>query len=219
MAVANTYTLEKLRLAHRGQGSRLPAQQRDDRLQLAARRHRPRSGRIGTEPNQIAPGKRMLSSQTPTIVARTARSCWSPAAPAAGRSSTRCCASWSTCWTSTCRCARRWMRRLHHAWFPDRVEVEPAPARQYADALKKLREMGHISTTSRRIWETLIPSASIPAAAFIRASPTAGATARRQGIKLVIVRSPRSQQRSVFFAADCGLRLRTKLLRAFPRPG
>src|SRR5262249_2813035 len=29
-----------------------------------------RSGAIGTEPNLIAPGKRMLSSQTPTVVAK-----------------------------------------------------------------------------------------------------------------------------------------------------
>ena len=32
-----------------------------------------RRGRIGTPPNRIRPGKRMLSSQTPTIVARNGR--------------------------------------------------------------------------------------------------------------------------------------------------
>ena len=32
-----------------------------------------RSGRIGTAPNLIAPGKRMLSSQTPTILAKNGK--------------------------------------------------------------------------------------------------------------------------------------------------
>ena len=49
-------------------------------------------GLIGTEPNLAAPGKRMLSSMTPTILAegRPARS-WSWAAWADARSSTPCC--------------------------------------------------------------------------------------------------------------------------------
>ena len=50
----------------------LPAQQRDGRLQPDPRPHR-HAGRIGTPANLIAPGKRMLSSQSPTIVLKDGR--------------------------------------------------------------------------------------------------------------------------------------------------
>src|SRR5439155_5650486 len=70
MAVANTYTLERSygsRVVVRGAGFLLNNEMMDFNW-------RPwqtdRQGTIGTEPNQIAPGKRMLSSQTPTIVVR-----------------------------------------------------------------------------------------------------------------------------------------------------
>jgi gamma-glutamyltranspeptidase / glutathione hydrolase len=33
--------------------------------------------------------------------------------------------------------------RLHHAWLPDRVRVEPGVLENHADALRKLRAMGH----------------------------------------------------------------------------
>src|SRR5207249_7963596 len=68
MAVANTYTLERSygsRVVVRGAGFLLNNEIRDFN-------HRPgvtnRRGAIGTLPNQVAPGKRMLSSMTPTIV-------------------------------------------------------------------------------------------------------------------------------------------------------
>ena len=66
------------------------------------------SGLIGTAPNRIAPGKRMLSSMSPTIVMRgRPRPRSSPARRAAGRSRTRCSGSCSTSWSSADRPARR----------------------------------------------------------------------------------------------------------------
>jgi gamma-glutamyltranspeptidase/glutathione hydrolase len=33
--------------------------------------------------------------------------------------------------------------RMHHQWFPDRLRVEAALARQHADTIRQLRAMGH----------------------------------------------------------------------------
>src|SRR6202022_4449451 len=70
MAVANTYTLERSygsRVLVRGAGFLLNDEMMDFNWRPG---FSDREGAIGTEANQIAPGKRMLSSQTPTIVAR-----------------------------------------------------------------------------------------------------------------------------------------------------
>ena len=93
MAVSNTYTLEQLYgVAHHGEGGRLPAEQRDDRLQLVPRRDDDeRPDRHGAEPDRAGQADAQLAVRRRSWPA-TARWCWSPAAPAAGRSSTRCCA-------------------------------------------------------------------------------------------------------------------------------
>ena len=70
MAVSNTYTLERSygsRVVVRGAGFLLNNEMMDFNWKPGITDG---SGTIGTEANQIAPGKRMLSSQTPTIVAR-----------------------------------------------------------------------------------------------------------------------------------------------------
>ena len=126
MAVSNTYTLERsYGSRHRGQGGRLPAQQRDDRLQLAPGRDQPRR-RIGTPANQIAPGKRMLSSQTPTIVAKDGKVVLVTGSPG----------SRTIINTVAAACVVNVLDfdmdiapavdapRLHHQWFPDRVRFE-----------------------------------------------------------------------------------------------
>src|SRR5262249_24801396 len=67
MAVANTYTLEQSygsRVVVKGAGFLLINEMMDFNWKPGVT---DRKGTIGTEPNQIAPGKRMLSSQTPTI--------------------------------------------------------------------------------------------------------------------------------------------------------
>src|SRR5207247_5666790 len=73
MAVSNTYTLERSygsRLVVRGAGFLLNNEMMDFNWFPGVTT---RSGLIGTPANQIEPGKRMLSSQTPTVVARGGR--------------------------------------------------------------------------------------------------------------------------------------------------
>src|SRR6185503_7868367 len=73
MAVSNTYTLEQkygCRVVVRGAGFLLNNEMGDFNWRPG---HTNRQGTIGTLPNQIQPGKRMLSSQTPTIVSREGR--------------------------------------------------------------------------------------------------------------------------------------------------
>src|SRR5262249_32698559 len=63
MAVANTYTLERgygSRVVVKGAGFLLNNEMLDFNWRPG---HTDRSGAVGTEPNLIAPGKRMLSSQ------------------------------------------------------------------------------------------------------------------------------------------------------------
>src|SRR5262249_32485420 len=70
MAVANTYTLEQSygsRIGVKGAGFLLNNEMMDFNWRPG---HTDRTGVIGTEPNQITPGKRMLSSQTPTIISK-----------------------------------------------------------------------------------------------------------------------------------------------------
>jgi len=69
MAVANTYTLERSygsRVVVRGAGFLLNNEMLDFNPRPGVT---DRTGRIGTPANEVAPGKRMLSSQTPTVVA------------------------------------------------------------------------------------------------------------------------------------------------------
>src|SRR5262249_52733461 len=70
LAVSNTYTLENAyggKIVVRGAGFLLNNEMLDFNPRPGVTT---RGGLIGTEPNTVAPGKRMLSSQTPTIVAR-----------------------------------------------------------------------------------------------------------------------------------------------------
>ncbi|HEV3236027.1 MAG TPA: gamma-glutamyltransferase, partial [Gemmataceae bacterium] len=73
MAVSNTYTLERSygsRVVVKGAGFLLNDEMMDFNWKPGITN---RNGSIGTAPNQIAPGKRMLSSQTPTIVAKNGK--------------------------------------------------------------------------------------------------------------------------------------------------
>jgi gamma-glutamyltranspeptidase/glutathione hydrolase len=149
MAVANTYTLEHgfgSRVVVKGAGFLLNNEMTDFNWRPGVT---DRKGMIGTSPNQIAPGKRMLSSQTPTIVARDGKVLLVTGSPG------------SRTIINTVLCVlvnvldfdmdvRRAVDapRLHHQWFPDAALFERDG--KDAAALDRLRAMGHTVRTGKR---------------------------------------------------------------------
>jgi gamma-glutamyltranspeptidase/glutathione hydrolase len=144
MAVANTYTLEHSygsRVVVRGAGFLLNNEMSDFNWRPG---HTDRQGRIGTAANQIAPGKRMLSSQTPTIVVRDGRPVLVTGSPG-GRTIINTVLGVLTSvleYQTPLRDAID-APRLHHQWFPDEVRFEASLQSKHGAALERLREMGH----------------------------------------------------------------------------
>lgn len=100
------------------------------------------AGRIGTKPNVIAPGKRMLSSQSPTIVLKDGRVHVVTGSPG-GRTIPN-----TTLWVllnllefDLDPAAAVAAPRTHHAWFPDILQVERALF--HDDVVKPLERLGH----------------------------------------------------------------------------
>ncbi len=104
------------------------------------------SGRIGTEPNQIAPGKRMLSSQSPTLVIKDGKVHVVTGSPG-GRKIPN-----TTLWVllnvlefGMDPASAVAAPRTHHQWFPDRLSLEGgAWPKSTRDALT---ERGHHLST------------------------------------------------------------------------
>lgn len=99
-------------------------------------------GLIGTAPNLAQPGKRMISSMTPTIVTKDGKLFMVTGTPG-GRTIINTV-------LGTILNAVDWRMnaqeavdagRIHHQWLPDHVRVEPFALS--ADTLKLLRGMGH----------------------------------------------------------------------------
>jgi gamma-glutamyltranspeptidase/glutathione hydrolase len=142
MAVSNTYTLEHSygsRVVVRGAGFLLNNEMVDFNWRPGVT---DRQGSIGTPPNQIAPGKRMLSSQTPTIVARDGKVLLVTGSPGS-----RTIINTSLCIVLNVVEFGMDIRRavdaprLHHQWFPDEAKFEGTG--EYPDAVAKLKAMGH----------------------------------------------------------------------------
>ncbi|MBC8872005.1 MAG: gamma-glutamyltransferase [Planctomycetes bacterium] len=145
MAVANTYTLEAswgACVVVSGAGFVLNNEMGDFNWLPG---HTDRKGRIGTPPNLIEPSKRMLSSQSPTIVARDGRAVLITGSPG-GRTII------NTVIGIVLNVLEFGMSlpeavdspRMHHQWFPDRLDLEGTDDARYGDAVKQLRKMGHV---------------------------------------------------------------------------
>jgi gamma-glutamyltranspeptidase/glutathione hydrolase len=144
MAVANTYTLEYSygsRVVVRGAGFLLNNEMGDFNWKPG---HTDRQGRIGTAANQIAPGKRMLSSQSPTIVVRNGRPVLITGSPG-GRTiiNTVICVLLNVLQYEMPLREAIDAPRLHHQWFPDQVRFEGLADKDFAETLARLRARGH----------------------------------------------------------------------------
>ena len=97
---------------------------------------------IGTAPNTIAPGKRPISSMTPTIVAKDGRVVLVTGSPGSQAiPHTVLCILVSVLDFGMPIQTAVESPRLSHAWFPDRITFE-APER-YPEAMKSLKALGH----------------------------------------------------------------------------
>jgi len=144
MAVSNTYTLEQSfggKIMVNGCGFLLNNEMGDFNPKPGVTDSK---GTIGTPPNQIAPGKRMLSSMTPTIVLKDGKVVLIEGSPG-GRTiiNTVCCVTLNVLEFGMPLREAVDAPRMQHAWFPDELTVEPALLKEHAEALRELRAMGH----------------------------------------------------------------------------
>ena len=108
------------------------------------------NGRIGTEANQIRPEQRMLSSMTPTIVAKDGVPLFATGSPG-GKTII------NTSMQTVLNIIDHGMTiaesieasRIHHQWLPDRTRVERNGLSP--DTLRLYREFGHVVTEGRGI--------------------------------------------------------------------
>ncbi|HIL69471.1 MAG TPA: gamma-glutamyltransferase, partial [Verrucomicrobia bacterium] len=100
------------------------------------------NGLIGTQPNRVAPGKRMLSSMTPTIVSHKGRAVMAIGSPG-GRTiiNTVLQVILNVLVFDMNIAEAVEAGRVHHQWFPDRIDLETRATS--SDSLKILQNMGH----------------------------------------------------------------------------
>lgn len=151
LAISNTYTLERSygsRLVVEGAGFLLNNEMMDFNCRPGVT---DRTGRIGTEPNRIAPGKRMLSSQCPTIVCKDGKVLLITGSPG-GRTiiNTVLCVVTNVLDHKMDIRAAVDAPRLHHQWLPDELRLERGPDVQQAALVKALTERGHAVITHRQ---------------------------------------------------------------------
>ena len=152
MAVSNTYTLENSwgsRIVVHGAGFVLNNEMGDFNWKPG---HTDRKGRIGTPPNVIAPGKRMLSSQTPVIVMRDGRPYLITGSPG-GRTIINTVLSILISVLEFDLPAAEAVAspRMHHQWFPDVLVLERSRASDFEQTVQALKAMGHqVSTRSQQ---------------------------------------------------------------------
>jgi gamma-glutamyltranspeptidase/glutathione hydrolase len=109
-------------------------------------------GLVGAEANAVAPGKRPLSSMTPTIVVRDGRAWMVTGSPGGPRIIT-------TTLLTILNAVDYGMDvqaavsapRFHHQWFPDKLELEPDVPRDVREALVR---RGHPAEYATRAWSS-----------------------------------------------------------------
>ncbi len=150
MAVTNTYTLEGGYGSHvviKGTGILLNNEMGDFNKKPGTTNL---TGDIGTPANLIAPGKRMLSSMTPTIVLKDGKILMLTGSPG-GRTIINTVVNVVlnvTAWGMTGREAVN-AARTDHEWLPDRLTIETNGASE--DVINKLKAMGHdVRVTGRQ---------------------------------------------------------------------
>lgn len=148
MAVSNTYTLEAgygSGVVVAGAGFLLNNEMGDFNKKPGETNTR---GDIGTPANLIAPGKRMLSSMTPAIVARDGKLVLVTGSPG-GRTIPNTVIDVVLGVTAFKMNVREAVDapRLHHQWLPDNTRVEAGAAP--ASVIEELRKMGHDIEMSR----------------------------------------------------------------------
>jgi gamma-glutamyltranspeptidase/glutathione hydrolase len=144
MAVANTYTLQNSfgsLVVVPGCGFILNNEMTDFNWRPGVT---DRKGRIGTPANQIAPGKRMLSSQSPTLVAKNGKLVLVTGSPG-GRTipNTVLNVLLNVLEFEMDVDAAVAAPRTHHQWFPDVLRFEGADDPAYAATIAELRKLGH----------------------------------------------------------------------------
>jgi gamma-glutamyltranspeptidase/glutathione hydrolase len=142
MAVSNTYTLENAfgcRVVVKGAGFILNNEMTDFN-------HKPgvttKTGLIGTDANVIAPGKRMLSSMCPTILAKDGKAVLVTGSPG-GRTIINTVLGVVVNVADYGADVRTAVDapRLHHQWFPDKITLEDRPG--FEELEKALKAKGH----------------------------------------------------------------------------
>jgi gamma-glutamyltranspeptidase/glutathione hydrolase len=142
MAVSNTYTLEGGYGSHvviKGTGILLNNEMGDFNKKPG---HTNLTGDIGTDANLIAPGKRMLSSMTPTIVVKDGKVLLITGSPG-GRTIINTVVNVVlnvTAWGMIGREAVT-AARSDHEWMPDRFNIEANGVSD--EVIARLKEMGH----------------------------------------------------------------------------
>jgi gamma-glutamyltranspeptidase/glutathione hydrolase len=144
-AVSRTYTLEDSyggRVVVRGTGFLLNDEMNDFNWLPGVT---DRTGRIGTKPNLVAPSKRMLSSMTPTILAKDGKPVLVTGSPG-GRTIINTVLNIVVNVVDFDMDVRAAVDapRCHHQWFPDRLRVEPGLAKAHPETIEALRKIGHV---------------------------------------------------------------------------
>jgi len=147
-AVSNTYTIEESwgsKAVLNGFGFLLNNELHDFNVKPG---WTDRRGRIGTPPNVIAPGKRPLSSQTPSMLEKDGQLfavVGSPGGRTIINTVLQVILNLVVWHQSPMEAVKSW--RLHHQWMPDAVYVEPGSDKALSTGLRRL---GH--TVRERKW-------------------------------------------------------------------